>query len=161
MIHASTLCLDGAAAFELSKKFGIPYIVAVRNTDVHAYYDKLFWRKSYFTKVLLNTEKVVFISPKYKENFLIHHIPVSKRDLAESKMTVILNGVNKVFLDNKNTTKKELGDSFRLILVAAFYDGKGLVKTIQAIDKLRAKGVKVSMDSILMDLSVILPMPVV
>ena len=148
MIHASTLCLDGAVAYKLSKKYGIPYIVAVRNTDVHTYYDKLFWRKPFFTKVLLKAEKVVFISPKYKENFLIHQVPASKRALAESKMTVIPNGVSKVFLENKNTTKKELGNEFKLIFVAAFYHGKGLVETIQAIDKLRAKGIKVSLNAI-------------
>lgn len=148
MIHASTLCLDGAAAYELSKKYGIPYIVAVRNTDVNTYYDKLFWRKPYFTKVLLNAEKVVFISPKYKENFLIHQVPAIKRDLAESKMTVIPNGVNKVFLENKNTAKRKQGNEFKLIFVAAFYEGKGLIETIQAIDKLRAKGMKISLNAI-------------
>lgn len=148
VIHASTLCLDGAAAYELSKKYGIPYVVAVRNTDVHTYYDKLFWRKPYFTKVLLNAEKVVFISPKYKENFLLNQVPVSKRSLAEAKMTVIPNGVNRVFLENKNPVQKKLGEEFKLIFVAAFYDGKGLVETVQAIDKLRAKGMKVSLNAI-------------
>lgn len=148
MIHASTLCLDGAAAYELSKKYGIPYIVAVRNTDVTIYYNKLLWRKKYFNKVLLNAEIAVFISPKYKENFLIHQVPASKRALAEAKMMVIPNGVNKVFLENKNTAKKELADELKLIFVAAFYDGKGLVETIQAIDKLRAKGQKISLNAI-------------
>lgn len=148
MIHASTLCLDGAAAYELSKKYNIPYIVAVRNTDVHTYYDKLFWRKPYFTKVLLNAERVVFISPKYKEDFLVNQVPANKRALAESIMTVIPNGVNKVFLENKNTFNKVLGDELKLIFVAAFYDGKGLVETIQAIDKLRAKGKNVSLNAI-------------
>lgn len=148
LIHASTLCLDGAAAYELNKKYGVPYIVAVRNTDVHTYYDKLFWRKPYFTKILLSAEKVVFISPKYKENFLMHQVPARKRALAEKKMMVIPNGVNKVFLENKNTIKKEFGDEFKLIFVAAFYDGKGLVETIQAIDKLRAKGMKISLNAI-------------
>lgn len=148
MIHASTLCLDGAAAYELSKKYCIPYIVAVRNTDVHTYYDKLIWRKPYFTKVLLNSEKVVFISPKYKENFLINQVPASKLTLAEEKMTVIPNGVNNVFLQNKNTAMRKLDDDFKLIFVAAFYDGKGLIETIQAIDKLRSKGMKISLNAI-------------
>ena len=148
MIHASTLCLDGAVAFELSKRYGIPYILAVRNTDVHTYYCKLIWRKPYFTKVLLNAKKVVFISPKYKENFLINQVPVSQRTLAEAKMIVIPNGVNKIFIDNKNTAKKEFADELKLIFVAAFYDGKGLVETIQAIDKLRAKGKMISLNAI-------------
>ena len=148
LIHASTLCLDGAAAYELSRKYGIPYIVAVRNTDVHTYYDKLVWRRPYFTKVLLNARKVVFISPKYKENFLIHQVPANERSLAGAKMTVIPNGVNKVFLENKNPARKELADELKLIFVAAFYDGKGLVETIQAIDKLRAKGMKISLNAI-------------
>ena len=148
LIHASTQCLDGAIAYELHKQFNTPYIVAVRNTDVHTYYDKLIWRKPYFTKILLNAKLVVFISPKYKENFLKDQVPASKREDVSKKMVVIPNGVNNTFLRNRNNSERRLGDELRLIFVAAFYDGKGLIETIKAVDNLRDKGLNVSLNAI-------------
>lgn len=148
LIHASTLCFDGAVAYELSKKYNIPYIVAVRNTDVHTYYNKLRWRKNYFTKILLNASKVVFISPKYRDNFLKKQVPTEKYDEASKIMTVIPNGINSVFLSNMNEECSRLGDEIHLIFVAAFYEGKGLIETILAIDKLREKGLKVTLNAI-------------
>ena len=148
LIHASTQCMDGAVAYELQKQYNIPYIVAVRNTDVHTYYDKLIWRKPYFTKILLNAKQVVFISPKYKENFLNKQVPTCKREVVSKKMVVIPNGVNNTFLSNRSTFERKLGDELRLIFVADFYDGKGLIETIKAVDNLRAKGMNVSLNAI-------------
>ena len=148
LIHASTQCMDGAVAYELHKQFNISYIVAVRNTDVHAYYDKLFWCKPYFTKILLHAKLIVFISPKYKENFLKKQVSASNRDEVSKKMVVIPNGVNNTFLSNRNNSERKLGDELRLIFVAAFYEGKGLIETIKAVDNLRVKGVNVSLNAI-------------
>lgn len=148
LIHASTQCMDGAVAYELHKQFNIPYIVAIRNTDVHTYYDKLIWRKPYFTKILLNAKQIVFISPKYKENFLNKQVPTGNREVVCKRMVVIPNGVNNTFLNNRNTSVRKIGDGLQLIFVAAFYEGKGLIETIKAVDNLRAKGVDVSLNAI-------------
>ncbi len=148
LIHASTLCFDGAVAYELSRNFDIPYIVAVRNTDIHTYYDKLFWKKKYFTKILLNARKVVFISPKYRENFLKHQVHATKRQIISDRTVVIPNGVNKFFLGNKNANDRKRGNELRLIFVAAFYAGKGLVETIRAVERLRAEGMNVTLNAI-------------
>ena len=148
LVHASTLCYDGAVAYELSKKYNIPYIVAVRNTDVHTYYNKLFWRRTYFTNILFNAKRVVFISPKYQENFLKNQVPLSKREDIKSKTLVIPNGVNKVFLDNKNMSTRKLDNGLRLVFVAAFYEGKGLTETIQAVEYLRTRGMNITLNAI-------------
>lgn len=148
VIHAGTLCLDGAAAYELSRKYNIPYIVAVRNTDVNSYYKKLKWRHGYFTNIMKHADKVIFISPKFKEIFLDTFVPSNARKQIEEHLLVVPNGIGKVFLENKSTVKKTLGDTFRLIFVAAFYKGKGLEETIKAIDILRSKGYNVTLNAI-------------
>ncbi len=148
VIHASTLCFDGAVAYELSRKFDVPYMVAVRNTDVHTYYNKLFWRKSYFTKILTNAQKVVFISPKYRENFLKLQVPSRKRKTVNNKTIVIPNGVNEIFLSSQYNGERKLGDELKLIFVAAFNSRKGLTETLQAVERLRAEGLKVSLNAI-------------
>lgn len=152
LIHASTLCFDGAVAYELSKKYGIPFIVAVRNTDVNSYYRKLIWRKAYFTKILEKAQKVIFISPKYRENFLKNQVSKSKYQFFENKMIVLPNGLNKLFLDNLNTKRKQVGQNFSMIYVAAFYKGKGLIETMKAIEYLRNKGYSITLNAIGMGL---------
>ena len=38
LMHAYTLFTDGNCVRKLSKKYGIPYVVAVRNTDVNCFF---------------------------------------------------------------------------------------------------------------------------
>ena len=38
IIHAHTLFSDGAVAYQLWKRHSIPYVVAVRNTDINFYF---------------------------------------------------------------------------------------------------------------------------
>lgn len=146
VIHAGTLCLDGAVAYELSKKYRIPYIVAVRNTD--ASYYRLKWRHSYFTKIMEKASKVVFISPKFKDLFIAARIPETSKHHIEKNVMVIPNGISKVFLDNRNTASNTFDGKLNLIFVAAFYKGKGLVETILAIEKLRGKGYDITLNAI-------------
>ena len=148
VIHAGTLCLDGAAAYELSRKYNIPYVVAVRNTDVNSYYKNLKWRHGYFTSIIKNAAKVIFISPKFKDIFMDTFVPANSRKQIEDHLLVIPNGVEKTFLDNKSSEKKSLGKTINMIFVAAFYKGKGLVETIKAIDMLRDKGYDITLNAI-------------
>lgn len=147
-IHASTLCLDGAVAYKLHKETGIPYMCAIRNTDVNNYYKVFKWRKGFFSKILKGAIKIIFISPKYKENFLGEIIPVGVRKDIEERVMVIPNGVSDVFLANKNKEPRMFDGALNLIFVAAFYKGKGLVETIQAIELLRNKGYKITLNAI-------------
>lgn len=147
-IHASTLCLDGAVAYKLHQETGIPYMCAIRNTDVNNYYKVFKWRKGFFSKILEAASKIIFISPKYKENFLSEIIPGSVRKKIEEMVMVIPNGVSDVFLANKSMEHKTFDGKLNLIFVAAFYKGKGLVETIQAIDLLRNKGCKITLNAI-------------
>lgn len=147
-IHASTLCLDGAVAYKLHKETGIPYMCAIRNTDVNNYYKVFKWRKGFFSRILLAASKIIFISPKYKENFLGGIIPAGVRRVIEDRVMVIPNGIGNVFLENKSTGHKTFNGELNLIFVAAFYKGKGLVETIQAIELLREKGYKITLNAI-------------
>lgn len=147
-IHASTLCLDGAVAFKLHQETGIPYLTAIRNTDVNNYYKVFVWRRGFFGKILKTAKKIVFISPKYRENFFEEVIPSSLTKEIEDRVLVIPNGVSEVFLANKSKEHKTLEGTLNLIFVAAFYRGKGLLETIQAIDLLRNKGYDITLNAI-------------
>lgn len=147
-IHASTLCLDGAVAYMLHRELGLPYMCAIRNTDVNNYYKVFKWRKGFFGKILKAANKIVFISPKYKENFLGEVMPADVRKEIKERVMVIPNGISNVFLENKSTDHKTFNGELNLIFVAAFYKGKGLVETIKAVDLLRSKGYIITLNAI-------------
>lgn len=147
-IHASTLCLDGAVAYKLHQETGIPFMCAIRNTDVNDYYKVFKWRKGFFSKILKAASKIVFISPKYKENFLCRIIPNAVSKEIKPRVSVIPNGVSNIFLENKSVEHKTFNGELNLIFVAAFYKGKGLLETLQAIELLREKGYNITLNAI-------------
>lgn len=148
VIHAGTAFFDGAAAYLLAKKYKLPYIVTVRDTDVHSYYGKLFYMHPFFHRVLQNSNEVVFISPQYKESFLNTIVPSRVREKIEAKCTIRTNGVDQIFLDNLKKRQSIIGKEVRLIYTGAFIRRKALVETIEAVKLLRAKGLDVSLTAV-------------
>src|SRR5690554_1093997 len=68
-IHAHTWYSDGGVAYELKKKYNIPYILAIRNSDLNLFW-KLPFLKKYGLEILKNASRVVLISKIYKDRVL-------------------------------------------------------------------------------------------
>lgn len=139
LIHAHTLCLDGAVAYLLDKQFGIPYVFAIRNTDVNIYYKILFWKRNFFKKILLKASNAVFISPAYKKIFSEKIIDLNTLSQVNGKFLLIINGIDKLFLENRNL-EKLIHQPVRIIYSGAFERRKNIHSIIKAIDKLISKG---------------------
>src|SRR5690606_6051416 len=60
-IHAHTWYSDGGVAYLLYKKYKIPYIVTIRNSDLNVFQKYLIHERSFGSKTLENTEKVILI----------------------------------------------------------------------------------------------------
>lgn len=148
LVHAGTAFFDGAVAYELYKRFGIPYIVTIRDTDVNSYYRKLFHKRSYFHKVLKNSSKIIFISPRYKNEFVENVLPKDLRDTIWEKCLIRTNGVDQLFLDNINYTKKTIGNRVNLLFTGAFISRKGLLETIEAVKLLRDNGLNLNLTAV-------------
>lgn len=148
IIHAHTAFFDGAVAHELSKRLGIPYVVAVRNTDVDAYYTKLWWKRGYFLDILRKAARIVFISPKYRENFLLKKISGDWGGVLEAKSVVIPNGVRDVYLANRHRHASAPGNPVTVVYAGGFFERKGVRETIQACDSLRAEGLDIQVVAI-------------
>lgn len=147
LIHAGLFCSDGAVAFELNSQYEIPYIVAVRDTDVNTYYRKLFWKRSYFHSILANAKSIVFLSPQYKKTFL--NILRSNMDKNSeynlgSKSVVIPNGVDPFYLNNRVTKERRINSPVRIVFAGAFIKRKNLIKVIEALDVLIKKGLNIN-----------------
>ena len=68
-IHAHTLFSDGGLAYKVYKEYGVKYAVAIRNTDVNYYLRFMKHAYPYGRKILLNAEKIFFISVGLKNIF--------------------------------------------------------------------------------------------
>lgn len=65
LIHAHNLFSAGFTARKLSKKYGIPYVVAVRNTDVNDFFHYMIHLRHVGVEIMKDAAAVVFISPAY------------------------------------------------------------------------------------------------
>ena len=135
-IHATTLFSDGMVAMELHRKYGIPYIVAVRNSDVNVflrYMPHLWW---VHRAVLESASKVVFITPNLRQRLLKHPTLWRMKTTTADKSIVIPNGVNDFWINHLHTEKNN-ETSHRLLYAGIFNRNKNIPRMIHALQSLR------------------------
>jgi glycosyltransferase involved in cell wall biosynthesis len=148
VIHAATLCMDGAVAYELWKKYNIPYVVAMRNTDISSYYKYFKWEKSYFAKIFAKASTIVFICPRYRTLYFEKYVSKQNFDSLYLKTVIIPNGIDELFWNNRKTEVRKMHNPIRVVFASAFVRGKGLLETIQAIATLHNEGFKIELRAI-------------
>ena len=138
-IHATTLFSDGAVALKLKQKYGIPYIAAVRNTDLNAFmkYAPHLW--NVHRQVVREAEKVIFITPNLERRFTAHHTLHGLTEMIHQKALVISNGLNDFWLTNLSLEKNESANPFSVVYVGKFDDNKNVLRLIRAFLKLKEK----------------------
>ena len=145
-IHAHTVFSGGYSAYRLHQRFKIPYIVAVRNTDVNVFFKYMLHLRKTGVKIMREAEKVVFLSPAYRNAVLQKGIPAKYRQEIAEKSVVIPNGISQLFFDHR-VASKTLVDPLRvrLIYVGEVSRNKNPEETIAACGFLREKGYAVSL----------------
>ena len=137
-IHATTLFSDGMVAWELHRKYGIPYLVAVRNSDVNAflrYLPHLWW---VHRAVLESAGKVVFITPYLRQRLLKHPTLAFMREIVAQKSEVIPNGINDFWINHLHTEKNR-ENPHRMLYVGIFNRNKNIPRMIRALQSLRSE----------------------
>lgn len=144
-IHASTLCLDGAIALALKKKYAIDYVVGISNSDINVYYKKLFWERRYFNLILEESNKVVFVSPSYQKYAMEGFLKPKVVKSISQKQLMIPFGLNNYYFKNTSHIYRQLHTPIRLLYVGAFLRGKNLDNLIAACDKLVKQGKEITL----------------
>lgn len=143
ILHAHSLFSDGGVAYELYKKYNIPYIVAIRNTDINKYYKYAIHLRKYALKILLNSDKIVFLSCPYRDVVINKYVPAIYQKEIRNKSHVIPNGINYFWLKNINKGKKTFyktnSQKIRLILVGSINKNKNALTVIKACELLRTR----------------------
>lgn len=146
IIHAYTLFSDGNVALNIKRKYHIPYIVTVRNTDLNVFFKYMPHLRPLGLEILKEAEKVVFLSPVYRDKVYSKYVPYELRKVFEQKTEIIPNGIDDFWLDNVNMNKRCLGtkNDIRVVFVGRMDKNKNIVTTQKALSKLRQNGNKTS-----------------
>lgn len=135
-IHAHNLFTDGAIAYKINQLYKIPYIVALRSTDINVQYFLMLHRRPQANKILINAKHIVFISPRYKDKFF-SMLPKKIAIEIEDKTHIIPNGIHHTWLDNsfleRNTSST---NKTNLIYVGQIIKRKNINSLILAVDLL-------------------------
>lgn len=144
-IHAYTLFTDGNCARRLSRRYHIPYVAAVRSTDVNFFLKKAFYLRGRAVKILRDASAVFFLSECYRTQVLERYVPKRLRGEIYAKSYVIPNGIDDFWLENLNVGKQPVPDAFqdkklRVICAGVISRRKNHLATQEALQLLRARG---------------------
>ena len=141
MSHAHSLVSNGYISLRLKEEFGIPYIVAVRNTDLFVFLKWYPFIKETARKILDEAENIIFLSPTYRDLTIEKYARKVNRDKIASKSYIIPNGIDNYFLENRNFKIKEKNSKVNLIYVGRIDDlNKNIITTIKVCKQLIKEG---------------------
>lgn len=148
-LHAYTLFTDGNVARSLYKEFNIPYVVAVRNTDVNDFFKRMIHLRSTGIKVMKDAKAIFFLSKAYYEKVINTYVPREIREEIIRKSHIVPNGIDDFWHDNINEEKNNLQHKFeekkiRLIYAGGIDKNKNIGLTCKAKQYLENQGYDLS-----------------
>ena len=141
LIHAYTLFTDGNCARKLSKKYNIPYVVAIRNTDVNDFFKLMPHLRNRGIKIMLDAKAIFFLSPIYKEQVLNKYIPFKYQKEIENKSYIIPNGIDDFWILNKRVAQNSIRNrlNIKLLYVGGINKNKNIIAIQKAMKILRSQ----------------------
>lgn len=145
LIHAHSLFTNGYAAMNIFKEKGIPYIVAVRNTDLNVFFKYMVHLRHIGVEILLNAKKVIFLSESYKETLISKYISEEYKKSISKKTVIIPNGIDKFWLENiiDKTERKEFSNCINIITAGTVEKNKNQLTAARACKILKKQGIEV------------------
>lgn len=137
--HASTLFTDGSISYKLYKKYNIPYIVAVRSTDLSIFFKYLFYLRKLGLEILQRAEKIIFINPDLKEELIKKYIPDHLKQMVLDKSICIPNGIDAAWHQNIAKPKTIILPRCSVVYVGSFLKRKNVPLLIEALSLLKDK----------------------
>lgn len=134
LIHATTLLTDGGLAYQLYRRYGIPYIVAVRNTDVNEFLNFMPHTWIAARQILLHAEKILFIGKSLHQALVSHKAIRGIVPQIENRFVFIPNGINDYYLDHVSHSRDT---GHNIVYVGSFDNNKNVVRLAKAVLKMR------------------------
>lgn len=147
LIHAYTLFTDGNVARVLSEKYGVPFVVAIRNTDVNDFLKKMVFLRRRGMYTMLAAKKVFFLSNAYCDTVFENYVSEKFKNTISKKVEIIPNGIDNFWFENmflerdyndiyKHIDKKKIN----IVYAGGIDKNKNIIMTCNAIDVLKSAG---------------------
>lgn len=148
VVHVHRILYGGYAALQLKKKYGIPYIVAIRFSDLYIKGRNMSVFRKHCLEIMLNAEKVVFISNAYKEVVWRKYAKKAFVQQIKERSETITNGIDDFYLENMASEgyHRPKNREIRLLALGTIERRKNQITTLKACDILIEKGYKVEYD---------------
>ncbi len=128
LIHAHSLFSNGWLAYQLHKKYGTPYMVAVRSMEVSTFFEKMPWMRKTGVDILRNASKIVYLSSNTLNHVTSKYVPAKYQTALLEKSIVIPNGIHEYWHQHRYVQKlPRLHSPLRIIAVGRLKTYKRLV----------------------------------
>lgn len=143
LIHAHTLFSDGNVAYRINKEYGIPYIAAIRDTDVNVFFKYMKHLKSLGIQIILKASAIVFLSNTYRQYVLDNIIPARIRNEISKKAVIIPNGIDPFWINNTGQNRRLDLEKNKLtaLSVGKINKRKNQIVAARAIEMLNKSGI--------------------
>ncbi|HIW74044.1 MAG TPA: glycosyltransferase family 4 protein [Firmicutes bacterium] len=140
-IHAHSLFSNGYIAYRLKQRYNIPYVVAVRNTDLNVFFRYMRHLRPLARSILDNASAVIFLSEAYRQAVITKYIPQEMRARLAAKSRVIPNGIDPYWLANIPSGESPVpAKDIRLVYAGEITKNKNIEATARACQILMQKG---------------------
>lgn len=145
--HAHSLMSNGVIAYWLRLQYGIPYVVAVRNTDLFTFFKWKPYLIPLGRRILDGASKVVFLSPTYRDHTLNRIVAGKKQAGIARKSVVIPNGIDPSFIRSAGGGK-QLQNPLKMVVAARDLGdaNKNVWSVVRAAEELLAIGLQVRLE---------------
>lgn len=145
LLHAHFLFTNGYACMVCKDMFNIPYVVALRNTDVNFFFKRMYHLRKIGVKILENASKIVFLNQTYCDTVLAKYVPKIIRNDIAKKSEIIPNGIDSFWLNNKYNRNRFLKkDEVNVITIGTIDKNKNQLVVARALEMLHRKGIVVN-----------------
>src|SRR5690606_30674220 len=134
LVHAHFMFSDGGVACLLKKRYGIPYVVSVRSSDLFVFYKMMVHLRPFGNKIIKEADKVVFINPTYKDYFIDKYLDKAHQSLKQ-KMLVVPNAIDSKWFNNV-PDEKRIDSTVRILYVGKVIKRKKLDVVISSVIQL-------------------------
>lgn len=134
IIHAATLFSDGILAYKAYKQYGIPYVIAMRNTDYNDFIRLLRHTWHNGREIMLHASKVFFISEGIKKQFENSAFVEPVLGKVNEKFVLLPNGIDDYWLDHVTSDSRK---GHQILYVGDFSENKNVARLIEAVLRLR------------------------
>ncbi|MGO1368492.1 glycosyltransferase family 4 protein [Senegalia sp. (in: firmicutes)] len=143
LLHAHTLFSNGYIALKAKKRWGTPYIVAVRDVDINIFLKYRYHLRKLGMEILNEAEKIIYLSESYLEMLNSKYIPKNLKNKFLAKSFIIPNGINPYFLNNRYFRDNiENQETLNIITVGYIGKRKNQLTVCEAVKALNESGVK-------------------